>query len=151
MDIQFVTFDKKFLDLSWKWLNDKENKFLTNAPNISKEQQLEWFNGLNTRTDYYIWGIIVDNQPIGAAGFKRIVNSTAHIFWYIGEKDYWGKRIGVTIASKISELGKQRGLKELLGEPIFENIRSINLLFKEGYKIVDINLEERFYLLKKQL
>lgn len=151
MKIELVLFDEKYLELSWHWLNDEENKFLTNASSITKEQQIEWFKNLKNRNDYLIWGISVDEMPIGAAGFKRIENDTAYVFWYIGEKEFWGKRIGEFIAKTISQKAKEIGLNILLGEPIFENFRSLNLLFKEGYKIVDIDKEQGFYLVKKIL
>lgn len=151
MKIEFVDFDENILNLSWIWLNDEENKFLTNATTITKEQQFKWFKNLKQRSDYAIWGVVADKIPIGAAGFKRIVNDTAHVFWYIGEKEYWGKRIGGFIAQKISQKGKELGFKILFGETIIENYRSINLLFKEGYKIIDINKEQGFYLVKKNI
>ncbi len=151
MKIEFVEFDENILSLSWEWLNDEETKYLTNASTITKEEQLEWFKNLKQRNEYIIWGITADNIPIGAAGFKRIINDTAHVFWYIGEKIYWGKGIGELIAKMISQKGKELGFKILFGEPIIENYRSINLLFKEGYKIIDLNKEKGFYILKKNI
>ena len=147
--VNFVEFDNNFLELSWTWLNDPETRFLTNTKDISKVKQLEWFNSLPNRKDYLIWGITADKIPIGAAGLKRIINDTAVVFWYIGDKKFWGKRIGNTIANKITEISRGLGLKVLLGEPLFENFRSINLLFKEGYKIVSV--ENGHYIVRKDL
>lgn len=149
MDVKFEKFDEKYLELSWTWLNDPENKFLTNTSIFSKEEQLIWFKSLSERKDYKIWGISCDNVPIGATALKRIIDNTAYVSWYIGDKQFWGKRIGVIIAQKITEIARDLELKTLFAETIFENFRSLNLLFREGYKIVSV--EKGAYLVRKDL
>lgn len=149
MEVNFVDFDEVFLELSWTWLNDPENKFLTSTPDITKAQQLEWYNSLPNRNDYLIWGVTADIRPVGVAGLKRIVNDTAFVFWYIGDKEFWGKRIGVSIATKITEISRSLCLKVLFAEIIFENFRSINLFFKVGYKIVSVG--NGCYIVRKDL
>jgi RimJ/RimL family protein N-acetyltransferase len=149
METKFVDFDRKFLELSWIWLNDPENKFLTNSTDLKKENQMEWFNSLHKRKDYLIWGVTFDNIPVGAAGLKKIIDETAYVFWYIGEKRFQGKRIGEQIAKNITDISRDLGIKTLFAETIFENFRSVNLLFKEGYKIVSV--EKGLYLVKKEI
>lgn len=149
MKIEFVPYDEKFLKLSWFWLNDPEVKVLSNTPDFSIEEQQMWFNNLKTNKQYRIWGIEAESKPIGAAGLKRITKTNACIFWYIGDKNFWGKGIGTFIASEITDKAKELELDYLYGEPLVENFRSINLLFKEGYKIT--NYEIGFYTVKKTL
>lgn len=149
METRFVEFNVNFLEMSWIWLNDPENKLLTNTEDFTKEKQLEWFNSLPSKADYLIWGITADNIPVGAAGLKRIVDNTAYVFWYIGDKRFQGKRIGESIANRITEIAKNLGIKTLFSEIMFENFRSVNLFFKTGYKIIKI--EKGLYLMRKNL
>lgn len=149
MKIKFVTYDEEFLELSWIWLKDAEVKELSSSTDFTKEEQQKWFNNIKTDKKYRIWGIEADDKPIGAAGLKRITENNACIFWYIGAKDYWGKGIGTFIAAEITRKAQELGLDYLYGEPLVINFRSINLLFKEGYKIT--NYENGTYIVKKML
>lgn len=149
MEVNFVEFNEIFLELSWTWLNDPELKFLTNTADLTKEKQKVWFHSLRKRQNYLIWGVTFDNIPVGAAGIKKIIDRTAYVFWYIGDKRFQGKRIGEYIAKRITEISRDLGIKTLYAETIFENFRSLNLLFKEGYKIVSV--EKGLYLVRKDI
>lgn len=70
MNIKLVNYSKIFLELSWDWLSDPEIRVLTNTPIFTKNEQRKWFDSLKNRKDYIIWGIQVDNTPIGACGLK---------------------------------------------------------------------------------
>ena len=89
--VHFVLYDHTFCELSWQWLNDPEIKRLTLTPDFSREQQITWFNTLNIRTDYKIWGINYSNIHIGAIGIKHIdlKEKKAEYFGYIGNKQLW--------------------------------------------------------------
>jgi RimJ/RimL family protein N-acetyltransferase len=149
MKIELVLYDLGFLKLSWTWLNNPEIKTLTNTPDFSKEDQNKWFENLKNNAQYLIWGITADDIPIGVAGLKRITQTDAYVFWYIGDKNYWGKGIGDFVASEMSRKGRDLKLKYLYAESVIENFRSINLLFKEGYKITQF--EKTLYVFKKIL
>jgi len=149
MAVKFCEFDENYLELSYVWLNDEENRFLTNTKEISRQKQKDWFDSLPGKTDYRIWGVSFDSVPVGAAGLKAMSKDTAYVFWYIGEKEFWGKGIGEKIARIVSLESKKFGLKSLFAESIFENFRSINLLFKVGYKIV--SYENGLYTLRIDL
>lgn len=151
MKIDLVNFDETFLALSWTWTNDEEIRKLIDGSVITKEEQERWFNNLKNRSDYKVFGIEFDGKPIGVAGLKRIVDQTAHVFWYIGEKNLHGKGLGTMIAKGITEKAKQLKIKTLFGEPKVFNFRSTNLLFKEGYKIIDYYEETSLFLMKKEL
>ena len=55
---EFVAYDESFLNLSWEWLNDSEIKQMTLTPDMTREGQRKWFENLNSRNDYHIWGIV---------------------------------------------------------------------------------------------
>lgn len=147
--INFCAFDENFLELSWKWLNDSEVKKMTNTPDFFKEDQYKWFLSLENNKNYYIWGIEFENKPIGVAGLKNVTEKDAFVYWYIGEKSDRGKGYGNYIASEITKKAKSLGLEFLYAFSIIENYKSINLLFKEGYKIS--KFENGKYTLFKKL
>ena len=43
MEIQFLEFSRVFLALSYRWLSDSTIKYLTQTPDITKENQEKWF------------------------------------------------------------------------------------------------------------
>lgn len=95
--ISFVEYTSDFLDLSWDWLNDPEIKSLTMTPDFSREDQINFFNKLSSRTDYQISGIVVNGERAGACGLKHIKNGEAEFWCYLGLKRYWGRGLGADI------------------------------------------------------
>ena len=65
--LKIVKFDENYLSRSWDWLQNDELKKLMDAPEITKQQQLQWYKSLHLRKDYIIVGIETE-EPIGVAG-----------------------------------------------------------------------------------
>lgn len=138
-NIEFVDFDELFLNSSFIWLSDPEIKRLTMTPTISKEDQIEWFKGLKTRSDYYIRGITCDNKPIGAVGIKHISNNKGEYWGYIGDKDYIGRGIGKIMMENMCRYGLSIGLKRLFLHVAEFNTRAINLYNSFGFSVIETN------------
>jgi RimJ/RimL family protein N-acetyltransferase len=90
-------FNKVFLKMTWKWLNDPEIKQLTNSADFTIEDQKKWFNGLKNKQDYKIWGLTYHKKPVGVCGIKNITQNDCEYWGYIGEKEYWGRGFGSAI------------------------------------------------------
>jgi RimJ/RimL family protein N-acetyltransferase len=149
MNVEFVEYTLDFLELSWNWLNDPDIKKLTHTPDFTKEDQKNWFENLEKTNSYKVWGVTANHTPIGVAGLKKISKTNADVFWYIGDSSFWGKGVGSEIASTISQKALLLGLKDIYADSLVENFKSINLLFKDGYRI--IGLDGGIYRLKKTL
>lgn len=150
VDFSLVCFDKVFFEKSKYWLEDEEIRELTMSPlKVDEKLRLEWFNSLSSRKDYKIWGVRINGEPIGVCGLKSITNNTAYVFWYIGEKDYWGKGIGNLISASIIQSAIKLKITNLYAVVTYKNYKSVNLLFKSGYTI--INKEVDGYLFEKIL
>jgi len=145
-EIKFTDYDEVFLQKSWDWLNDPEMKYLTQTSTFSKEGQLDWFNTLQNRSDYKIWGVMADSEPVGAFGLKNITGYDAEYWGYIGNKAYWGRGIGVLMVKKAIERAKEQGLCAVYLKVIRENKRAIHLYEKTGFECFD---EENEFLLMK--
>ena len=135
--IKLVVFDKTFLDLTWLWLNDPEIKYLVDSPTITKEQQLEWFESLNKKEDYLIWGIKYSNVPVGVCGLKNITDESSEYWGYIGEKEFWGLGIGSIILDKMIYKAKTLKNKYIWLKVLNSNKRAIDLYSRKNFKILD--------------
>ena len=133
MQIQFVKFDRLFLELSWKWLNDSEIRELTCTPVFTKEDQEEWFKSLDIMTDYKIYGVKADNIPIGVCGIKNLTNEDCEYWGYVGDKSFWGRGIGKQLISKMEEIARNYGLKSVWLKVSQTNVRARNLYSKMSH------------------
>lgn len=131
--IKIDKFDEKYLECSWEWLNDPEIRLLTMTPKFSKREQQKWFKALPA-SNYKIWGISIDNTPIGAIGLKNLTAEVGEYWGYIGEKKYWGQGLGSEMLSYIVSESKRLGLKRLTLCVDSKNQRAIKCYLRFGFK-----------------
>lgn len=131
--LKFVDYNLIFLNQSWIWLNDKEIKELTYTPDFTKEQQLQFYDSLNEKKDYYIKGIEYNKIPIGACGLKNITSDDAEYWGYIGEKEYWGYGLGKGILNFAINAATEHGLTSLYLNVVKRNKRAIGLYEGMGF------------------
>lgn len=149
MNISLHPYSEQFLEKSWNWLNDPEIKHLTNTGDFSREQQQKWFQSLPTLQDYRLWGVMIDDEPAGVFGLKKIENGSAEYWGYIGEKKYWGKGYGKLIMGLIFDEAQLLGLTRLWLRVIKANPRAIKLYEKVGFSIIEDG--EDFYIMQKNI
>lgn len=147
MDIlKLVEYDKTYFDLSKEWLSDGELKHLIHAGELpSDEDRLAWFGSLPDRSDYLIWGVDYNDQPIGVSGLKRIVNKQAEYWGYIGEKAYWGKGLGKDLMKEVINKALALGIDTVWLRVRKYNLRAINLYKKIGF-VIDIDEPETYHM-----
>ncbi len=129
-----VKYTESFLEHSYRWLNNKEIKRLTNTPDLNREGQKKWYESIKERTDYKIWGINFDSRHIGACGLKNITNEDCEYWGYIGEKRHWGKGLGSCILFRLINYAKNSNMSSIWLKVLKENQRAINLYSKFGFK-----------------
>lgn len=134
--LEFVKYDKNFLVKSWDWLNDKEIKEMTATPDFTRSEQLIWFKQLEYKNNYYIRGIKYNNVEIGVVGLKNIENSIGEYWGYIGEKEYWGKKIGEKMLEYIEAYSKKINLEKIYLKVLKNNSRANNLYRKKGFTLI---------------
>jgi RimJ/RimL family protein N-acetyltransferase len=133
--LQFERFDERFLDKSWEWLNDPEIKRLTMTPDFTHEEQLRWFARLQEMQDYRIWGISLDEVPIGAAGLKKLTKEDGEYWGYIGERRYWGLGLGHQMMDFVLNHARALKLKEVYLRVHRENSRARALYTSIGFQV----------------
>jgi len=150
--IKFEKYSLIYLEHSSKWLNDPEIKFLTDTGDFTKEQQNKWFESLDTKEDYKIWGVCFENIPIGAFGVKNInyIDKSGEYWGYIGDKKYHGKGLGSIIMKGIIEKSiTELGLKKLYLRVLPVNIAALSLYRKFGFQ--EIAFENEKIIMEKIL
>jgi RimJ/RimL family protein N-acetyltransferase len=130
-----VAFDERFLARSWEWLQDDELRDLIMSPLPTREGQAAWFEALPSRTDYRVWGIEVEGEPIGAFGIKHIHGSAGEYWGYIGEKEFWGRGIGGWMMEEALERAREIPLERLYLQVAEGNARAIALYRRNGYMV----------------
>jgi RimJ/RimL family protein N-acetyltransferase len=146
--IVFVKYTEEFLSLSWTWLNDPEIKALTMTANFSREDQLNFFNQLPFRSDYKIFGIMVNDEKSGACGMKNISNGEAELWCYLGLKKYWGMGLSNFIIQKIERESKKLKISKLYLKVTKLNLRAIKAYEKNGFR-VDSQFSETIQMSKQ--
>lgn len=134
-DVAFVPYDQTFLEKSWEWLNKPLIKKLTDTPDFTKEDQKKWFDSLPDKADYFIRGVCFKSRPVGVVGLKKITQTDAEYWGYIGEINFWGRGIGGEMMAFAIETAKQRKLEKLYLTVLKENTRAIHLYQKFNFKI----------------
>ena len=137
-----VAYDERFLEASWEWLRDPELRRLTDTPYFSREAQRAWFDGLRGRTDYAVWGIEVDGQPVGAFGLKHVTADEAEYWGYIGERAHWGRGIGQWMLEQSAGEARARGVARLVLRVIAENARARRAYTRFGFETVSDDASE---------
>lgn len=142
-----VDYTEAFLEKSWRWLKDPETKALTQTPDFTKEDQLNFFKSLPARSDYWIKGITEDHVLIGAMGLKKITTETAEYWGYIGEREYWGKGIGKFMLEAAVAKGRQLRLNALELYVSSDNLRAKKLYIKSGFQLSAEGETEKYFLM----
>ncbi len=133
IEIEFLEFDEKGLEKSWEWLNDPEIKHLTGGSDFDRESQKEWYNSLSSRNDYYITSVATKDQLVGICGLKKITDSDAEMWGYIGVKDLWGKTIGPQMIDHLVQYGRDKKLESLYFICLKENRILIKTASRFGF------------------
>jgi RimJ/RimL family protein N-acetyltransferase len=134
-ELCFEAFDERFCELSWAWLNDPEIKQMTMTPSFTREDQLRWFAGLSTMTDYRIWGVSFEASPIGAVGLKKVTALGGEYWGYIGERRFWGLGLGRGMIEFVLGQARTLKLREVYLHVSQENLRAIALYKRCGFDL----------------
>ena len=90
------------------WLNDKDiNKYLeVRHTKHSREEVIEFISSKNISETEYLYGIFCqkNNKHIGNVKIGNInhIYKTGEISLFIGDKNYWGRKLGIEIIKALS-------------------------------------------------
>ena len=112
------------------------------TPSITKKEQMECFLSLPYKEDYIIYGVEYNGKKVGAVGLKNIKDNSAEYWGYIGEKEYWGKKIGSKMMDAIVNIAKNNGITQVYLRVKKENTRAINLYLNKGFENKEVKDEE---------
>ncbi|MEA5126977.1 MAG: GNAT family N-acetyltransferase [Proteiniphilum sp.] len=141
VEAEFKEYTREVLEKSWQWLNDPQMRELTATPLFDKESQEKWFESLKNRKDYFIKSVWHKDKVIGVVGLKHLTDSHGEVFGYIGEKEYWGKTVGVQGMEYIIEYAKSINLDCIYSVVLKSNLSSIKLDRRLGF-VRDRDIDE---------
>ena len=124
-------------EISWKWRNDEEVwKYTGSRPNISvtPEIEREWINKVLNQTSSRRFAITVDDKYVGNIQLTNITSENAEYHIFIGDKDYWGKGIGLSATQQIIRFAKNvLKLKQIYLYVKKENENAVKLYQRCGF------------------
>lgn len=148
--VEFKEFTREVLEKSWEWLNDPLIKEQTITAEFDREAQNKWFESLKTRKDYFIRSVNYKNKPIGVMGIKHLTDKDGEVFGYLGEKDYWGKTIGIQGLEFMINYAKAIKLESLYAIVLKENINSYRLMRRLSFE-KERDIDEKTIILRLYL
>ena len=147
--VSWCKFDSIFLEKSWNWLNDPYINYYSVTGPITRKGQLEWFDSLQERSDYVIWGVKYQDIPIGACGLKNIKDEQAEFWGYIGEKELHGRGLGYDILISTLTKAKVMGFSKIVLKVLPDNQRAIRLYQKCLFD--EFNRDDNYIYMKRVL
>lgn len=137
-NIQLRTTTKSDMDLKVRWYNDPDvNKTLVLPEKLELNKTYEWFEKAQKDTNRFDMVIeTIDGIPIGVIGLKNINknNRSALLYIVIGEKDHWGKGLGLEAELLAIHYGFEAlELHRVLGTALENNPASIAVCKKVGF------------------
>jgi len=127
-----------------EWLNDPQvNQNLSINSHQTKESCIEYVQSFENRKDSLLLGLFIKgkNVHIGNISISMIdiPNRTAWIGISIGRKEYWGKGLAKeALTSTITYLFNNSVLHSINAGVTVDNLSSVNLFIKSGFKIVGL-------------
>lgn len=134
VEAEFKEFTREVLEKSWEWLNDPQMRELTSTPEFDRESQAKWFEGLKNRKDYFIRSVWHKDKLIGVTGLKHLTDKEGETFGYIGEKEYWGKTVGIQGMEYLINYAKSIELESLYSVILKKNLSSYKLNRRLGFE-----------------
>lgn len=151
MEVSFVSFDRRFLEASYQWLQDEYLRKMIQALPVSKDDQEKWFLSLSQRNNYFIWGVQADGIPVGATGIKNVAERSGEYWGYIGDSKMRGKGLGKHMIKFAEEKAKELAIEYLTLSVLTENSQAIHLYLKSGFRIVDRKIDSGIIEMDKYL
>ncbi|MDQ6467865.1 GNAT family protein [Exiguobacterium acetylicum] len=148
-NVKLLALDSKYENIVLKWVNDPEIKEMigTLYP-VSDVEHKKWFN--TKQIDPLNKTFIISNMNddiLGLIGLTNtnLINRNAELFIYIGEKQYWGKGLGLSAVNTLCDFAfKNMNLYKVYLNVFEYNSNAIKTYIKAGFKTEGV-FQEHIY------
>ena len=132
-----------------RWLADVEVTRMLGYLQVafSEAQETDWLKKVAEDRNSVFWIIEVDGKPIGTSGIREIdwKNQHGQTGTLIGEREYWGKGIGIEQAQLRTRFAfHELNLIKLKSAAFAENAASLRMAKRIGYREVGVERCEVF-------
>lgn len=104
MQILFKTLALEHLEKVRRWRQSPDvTKYMYTDPQITTEQQIEWFKRVSkdpSRRDYII---CVDSEDVGFLSLSKITDDSCFWAYYLGELSARGKGVGTAVELNVAD------------------------------------------------
>lgn len=138
MDIKLFDIQKEHIEMVRNWRNSKEvSAFMYTEYEISKEQQLLWFESIQSNKKCKYWIIEYNNKAIGLASLTQIDSNLSSCYWafYLGDTSIRGAGLGSKIEYNVLKyVFEELNLNKLRCEVFVFNDKVISMHEKFGFR-----------------
>lgn len=137
--IELKLLDESTIELLRNWRNASDiNQLMEHQAQISKEQQLHWFNNLSKEKNYYFI-IYSENKPIGMIHLSNLNGKYAESGMFIAESDFKG----TGVAFNASILLLDFAFEKLELEVIHAKIKNENKVAQQYNQLLGFKFESK--------
>lgn len=119
-----------------EWFNDKEiGRYMEDSSPNQKYSHEDIIPIIASKEDLY-WAFKHNNTIIGYASIYNInkENKRGEFSFLIGDKNYYGKKLGPILVDLVTHQAKHFGLQELYCTIVSDNVPSIKSVIKAGFE-----------------
>lgn len=137
--IELKLIDESTIELLRNWRNASDvNQLMEYQAQISKEQQLTWFNNLSKENNYYFI-IYSDTIPIGMIHLSNLNGKYAESGMFIAESDFKG----TGVAFNASILLLDFAFEKLELEVIHAKVKNSNKVAQQYNQLLGFKIESK--------
>ena len=137
---RFDSFDKKYIDLIYKWRRDEKiSQYMFSELDNDYQKHVNWFNQISQDKSCKYWIIKANETPIGLINLASIdvANQRLNAGYYIGEKRY--KILGAfPLPYVYNYVFKKMKFRKIYGEVISGNKNILKIHEMHGYSKVGV-------------
>ena len=132
--------EREYIDSFLKWLNDPDlTQYLMMFRPLTRDMEEDWFNKLKDRENFFMFGILIEDQGDKLIGNLAIEVDRKNRFGtcgiMIGEKEYQGKGYGTEAMKLLVNYGfNTLNLNRIELETFSFNTRAYKSYIKVGFK-----------------
>lgn len=137
-DVILSPIEESHLELIRTWRTSEQiSKYMYTTPDITPEQQKQWFARIQNDSTSKYWLISYEGKPLGVASLYDIKANFKQCYWafYLGDSSIRGKGVGSKVEFQVCEyVFDVLGYNKLLCEVFVWNESVIKLHEKFGFR-----------------
>lgn len=142
-NITLKNFELEYAKKTYEWICDDEFQKLFVMPNKPTfEEHINHFKKVLDDETQRVYAIFYNENHIGNCGLKYIKDTTSHLWIYIGDKNYRGRKLSKPACLELINNAKEIGIKKIYLHVLKTNIPAIKLYESVGFVEIPADRED---------